>query len=170
MNVPEDDQRIGDLSQHGVPFALTRRVSAPGVSFVAADDERGGYPAATHLIRLGHRRIGYLGGPAGLATTRPRRAGYRRAMGEAGVAVAGRWTRHVEALSESAGHAGARRLLAAAPALTAMVTADGMAALGAALAAQQLGRRVPDAGLDRTRQLVTETRPRGGDSRPRGTG
>jgi DNA-binding LacI/PurR family transcriptional regulator len=143
MNVPEDDPRVNNLCKHGVPFALTCRVSTPGVSFVAADDERGGYVAAAHLIELGHRRIGYLGGAPGLATTRLRAAGYRRAMEGAGLAVEARWVHHVDGFSERTGHEGATHLLAAAPELSAVITPDDMMALGTILAAREQGRAVP---------------------------
>jgi LacI family transcriptional regulator len=144
MNVPEDDPRIADLMERGVPFALTCRVSAQGVSYVAADDERGSYLATAHLIQLGHQRIGYLGGPLGLATTRLRVAGYRHAMEEAGLPIEARWVRHAEAFSERTGHSGAGQLLAEAPGVTAVVTSDDMMALGVMLAAQEQGRALPD--------------------------
>jgi LacI family transcriptional regulator len=54
-------------------------------------DERGGARVAiAHLVSLGHRRIGFLGEPAG---HRPRalRAGYAEAMTTAGLAVDPSW-------------------------------------------------------------------------------
>jgi LacI family transcriptional regulator len=54
-------------------------------------DERGGARLAIeHLAALGHRRIGFLGGPAGYRS-RTLRSGYAEAMAEAGLAVVPGW-------------------------------------------------------------------------------
>ena len=49
-------------------------------------DNVGGAAAATrHLLELGHRRIAFVDGPAGLRTSEERRKGYLRALGESGI-------------------------------------------------------------------------------------
>ena len=53
----EDDPRLRHLRLKRVPFVLVGR--EPGVSWVAPDDERGGYDATAHLTRLGHD-VAYL--------------------------------------------------------------------------------------------------------------
>lgn len=49
------------------------------------NDEAGGYLATRHLIEHGHRRIAYLGDMIHISTEINRLAGYRRALGEAGI-------------------------------------------------------------------------------------
>ncbi|MET0521073.1 MAG: LacI family DNA-binding transcriptional regulator [Jiangellaceae bacterium] len=49
------------------------------------NDEAGGYLATRHLIEHGHRRIAYVGDITHLSTEVNRRAGYRRALTEAGI-------------------------------------------------------------------------------------
>jgi LacI family transcriptional regulator len=52
---------------------------------VRCDSEGGAYQLVHLLIELGHQRIALLGGPEGASTAEDRKAGYRRAMMEAGL-------------------------------------------------------------------------------------
>lgn len=52
---------------------------------VTADDFHGGYLAASHLLRHGHRRIAFLGDSLAVWTTTARLDGYRAALAEHGV-------------------------------------------------------------------------------------
>ena len=60
-----------------------------GFHRVGIDDEMGAATAVRHLVRLGHREIAMISGDpddqVGRATTLARRAGFRRALGEAGI-------------------------------------------------------------------------------------
>lgn len=51
--------------------------------------------ATSHLIGLGHTRIGFISGPATTSTGRDRVAGFRRAMASAGVAVDDELVHHI---------------------------------------------------------------------------
>ena len=57
-------------------------------SFVGPDDVFGGYLATEHLIGHGHRRIAHLAGPSQWQASWDRLDGYRRALGDYGLA----WT------------------------------------------------------------------------------
>jgi len=61
----------------------------PGVQVprIFAENEIGAYKATRYLIDAGHEKIAYIGGPDGLYTVQQRRAGYLRAMKEAGLKV-----------------------------------------------------------------------------------
>ena len=61
----------------------------PGVAVprVFVENEIGAYKATRYLIDAGHEKIGYIGGPGGLYSVEQRRAGYLRAMKEAGLKV-----------------------------------------------------------------------------------
>jgi LacI family transcriptional regulator len=58
------------------------RVDIPSVE---SDSLTGGFDATTHLIDLGHRRIGFLAGRPELRSSEMREAGYRRALRRAGI-------------------------------------------------------------------------------------
>jgi LacI family transcriptional regulator len=52
---------------------------------VAVDDVEGGDLAVTHLLELGHTRIGFVGGPDSIVQVTDRRRGALRALDRAGV-------------------------------------------------------------------------------------
>ena len=58
---------------------------------VMTDNEYGGWLATGHLLRMGHTRIAYLGGPERGRSHAARAAGYRRALEEAGLAFDPVW-------------------------------------------------------------------------------
>jgi len=64
-----------------VPILLINRV-APGIPSIAIDNAGGTRQAVRHLRALGHRRIGYVGGPETSRSHRQRLAGCRAAAAE----------------------------------------------------------------------------------------
>jgi len=121
----------------GLPAVLVNRRPRDGrLSAVITDDEAGAAQAVAHLVGLGHRAIGHVGGPVSLSTGRARRAGFLAATREAGlraapVASAARY-------DIASGAAAARRLLDHHSGLTAIVAANDLLALGVY---DELGRR-----------------------------
>ena len=49
------------------------------------NNHQAGHLATGHLLSLGHRRIGYIGGATATFSRQERFAGYRRALSEAGI-------------------------------------------------------------------------------------
>ncbi|PPU71858.1 transcriptional regulator [Xanthomonas melonis] len=66
---------------------FNREVEGADWDLLALDNEQGALLACTHLIAQGHRQIVFFGGHADSSSCRQRRAGYVRAMSEAGLAV-----------------------------------------------------------------------------------
>jgi LacI family transcriptional regulator len=62
---------------------VNRRPSDPGVSYVVSDNEQGAAELTRHLLSLGHRRIGFIAGPAYARNAVERLSGFQRAMAEA---------------------------------------------------------------------------------------
>jgi LacI family transcriptional regulator len=74
-------QTIVHLRQVRLPIVLfTRYVDGVEADYVGADNVRGAELAIEHLIRLGHRRIAFVGGPADSSARRDRLRGYRNAL------------------------------------------------------------------------------------------
>lgn len=132
----QGDERTRWLLEHGVPFVTFGRPWAPPEdavdhAWVDVDGSVGTRAAVEHLQRLGHRRIAFIGWPAGSETGDDRRAGWRRAM------VAGRVPEHeLDALDlgvpDATTHgAEAARVLLGRVAPTAFVCASDSLALGA---------------------------------------
>lgn len=69
----------------GMPCVYLGVNHGEGCSYVAADNERGAWLAARHLLDLGHRDLVFLGGHADSLTRVQRAAGFRRALEEQGL-------------------------------------------------------------------------------------
>lgn len=75
------------LSQGRAVVNLIRSVRGSKASTVLADDLDGARDATAHLVSLGHRRIGYIGGTEDATSGRERYEGYRLALADAGIEV-----------------------------------------------------------------------------------
>jgi LacI family transcriptional regulator len=133
--------RLGDFAG-GLPALLVNRREAGGIPSVTVDDEAGARVATSHLLSLGHVRIGHVAGPQNADTARRRLRGYASALETAGI------ERHSELVAETSfdeagGHVAATRLLRLEPRPTAIFVANVRAAIGTLAAARRLGLRVP---------------------------
>ena len=82
------DDEIAALRALKVPLALVGN-SAPGAHCLRIDDTAGARGAVNHLIELGHRRIGLIGGrlddPMRFSAVVDRQEGYLQALAAAGI-------------------------------------------------------------------------------------
>ena len=130
-----------DLTRDGIPVVCVDRSAACCVDTVVSDNERGAREATDHLIRLGHRRIGFVSGLADISTSRERLAGYRAALGAAGL--------EAEALvragdsRQQSGLDRTRELLDLPAPPTAILAGNNLMTLGALSAIRERGLRVP---------------------------
>lgn len=110
---------------------------------VLIDNADAAYKAVSHLIEMGHTRIGHLRGKFEIKNFYYRRQGYLRAMGEHGLTVDPAYTLSLSTGMESS-CADMSAILAKGPQLpTAFFADNDMIALGAMRALQQAGYRVP---------------------------
>lgn len=108
--------------------------------------------ATSHLIELGHRRIGFLSGPIHTLSRIDRLQGYRAAMMDTGTEPEPRWIwEEASAINGfgdvegvEIGRAGAHELLSRPERPTALIAVNDMYALGAYAGARDLGLNVPD--------------------------
>ena len=128
----------------GVPVVAVDPHAGPGgLPTVDSDNQHGALLATRHLLGLGHRRIGFLGGRADLESSRLREAGYRQALAEAGLAV-DPCLLHVAEYRRDAAAAPTATMLGLDDPPTAVFAANDLSAMGILDAAQRLGLRVPD--------------------------
>lgn len=80
-------QAFDTATQLGTPLVIVDPVNRPpaGVATVGATNFRGGQDAVEHLIKLGHRRIAYVGGNLESTPGGERLAGYLDALRKAGI-------------------------------------------------------------------------------------
>jgi DNA-binding LacI/PurR family transcriptional regulator len=126
----------------GVPVVLVdNRLEHAHAHSVCSDDEGGAFEAAQLLIALGHRHIGVLSGPPTWWSNRRRVEGYSRALHEAGLPAE---IVCVERTTVESGEEAFRRLMQAAPDVTAVCAVNDSMAIGAIRAARAQKRRIPD--------------------------
>jgi DNA-binding LacI/PurR family transcriptional regulator len=134
---PETRQLLGP----NIPIISVAIGDKSGSPSVAIDDEQAAYDATSHLLRLGHRRIGLLtGDPASVHVAQPRERGYLRAMTEAGCTPV---TATGSFFYES-GAAGVDELLQQEPGLTAIFAMSDEMSAAVVNELQRRGHRVPE--------------------------
>ncbi len=132
------------LVKRRFPFALIDRQSRDG-SFpsVASSNWQGAFLATDYLIRLGHRRIGFIGGWRDMDSAAQRMEGHRAAFSAHHLAFAPDLF-FEGTYQQMDGFNGANRLLSLDPPPTAIFAANDMMAFGAIDAVHSRGLRVPE--------------------------
>jgi LacI family transcriptional regulator len=132
---------IARLRELDIPVvALDRNVPAEiGVSRVLSDHRSGMKAATLHLLDLGHRRIGLIGGPA-VRPALERRAGLEEAFAARGLPAT--YAAEEGSFSVEAGAAAMRRLLDLAEPPTAVIAGGNQLMLGALRVVSERGLRL----------------------------
>lgn len=137
----EDPQLIAALDAGGVAYVRIapdrRRHGAP---CVVMDDEAAAREMTEHLLRLGHRRIGFVEGHPAHTSSRERRAGYEAAMAAARLPRGPVEQGYNDVAS---GCEAGRRLLSGSERPTAIFASNDDMAAGVIQAARGLGLDVP---------------------------
>ena len=130
-------------AQYGTPVvAVDPHTGRSGMPTVDSDNLKGAMVATEHLLALGHRRIGFLGGRPDLESARLREEGYRAALAAASIAVDPELIRIGGYRPESAEEP-AHALLTLPQRPTAIFAANDLSAIRTMEVAQQLGLDVP---------------------------
>lgn len=136
-----DLDKFVSLCRH--PLVLVDLTCSARVERVITDNVRGVFDAFTHLTELGHRKIGFVGGPENVVPFQERLMAYKLKMAEAGWAVPDAWvsqtSNHMELTTQAA-----VRMLSLPDRPTALICCNDFSALGVYRAAAQLNLRIPD--------------------------
>ena len=136
------DAELVDLSRR-VPIVLTgRKLAGERICALDVDSTPGARLAVEHLIRLGHRKIAFISGPADHADAEQRMAGYKAALAACKVPFSRKRVMHGDYL-EGGGLAAMYRLLDSGVEFTAVFAANDQMAYGAILALHRRGLSVP---------------------------
>jgi LacI family transcriptional regulator len=133
-----------ELRRLNVPMVVVDPVGGPAldVPTIGATNWAGGLAAVEHLTGLGHRRIGFVAGPAQLLCSRARLEGYRAGLEAAGLPMAAELVRQGDFYHESGFLAGAELLRLDDPPTAIFASSDQMA-FGVYEAVRQRGLHVP---------------------------
>ena len=153
-NCDEEHGPLIELIGRGLPLVLVDR-SLPGceTNLVLTDSELGGEEITSHLIRLGHERIGFIGLP-GFSSIDERLTGYRQTLQQAGLAIDECWIRLSREVAIDFGKNATRELLSLPEERRPTAIFGAMMSSPSAWrrARRQLGLRIPDdlsvAGFD----------------------
>jgi len=123
--------------------AVDPHTGPSGPPTVDSDNLAGARTATEHLVGLGHRRIGFIGGRTDLESARLREKGYREALEDAGIPVSPELMRIGGYRPETTGSP-AHELLTMPDRPTAIFAANDLSAIRTMEVARDLGLRVPD--------------------------
>lgn len=133
---------LDEIAREGWPIVIVNGHVDEGhlIPSVQLDNRMGGALVARHLISLGHRRIGYIGGPATVRAAAERQEGFLLACREAGVEPLVRPGRFAYRAGMQIGSA----FLCMEQPPTAIATVSDLVAQGVLAAARQHGVSIPD--------------------------
>ena len=142
------DPNILELAEEGFPIMLVNRRTYHStvkekVDYVGIDNIQGGFLAVEHLIKLGHRRIGIIGGSSESSVGFERLEGGKRALAAYGLKQMDDYFLEGDFLKES-GYRGGIKFTRMADPPTAIFAANDYMALGAYQAVVEEGVRVPE--------------------------
>jgi len=137
-------EQHAQLAASGIPLVAADPTGQPhqAVPSVGAANWSGAVAAARHVLDLGHRRIGVLGGPGEILCARERLEACRAALEISGVPLEPRLVRTGRFFFED-GLALGHELLSHPDPPTAVLCGNDLQALGVYEAARQLGMRIP---------------------------
>ncbi|MFC2108637.1 LacI family DNA-binding transcriptional regulator [Candidatus Bipolaricaulota bacterium] len=134
---------LNELTQARVPFILVSRLSGQrDVPFVITDDHAGARLAVEHLVDLGHRSIGFIGGPGNVQASRDRMEAYLDVLKNHGLAIRSDWKCYA-GFTQAAGREAAQRMLSLSDRPSAIFAANDVTALGVLEVAEGLGLQIP---------------------------
>ncbi|HEU5109598.1 MAG TPA: substrate-binding domain-containing protein, partial [Micromonosporaceae bacterium] len=136
-----DDDVVQRVAASGLPLVLIARQPVGGVDNVRTRNSETAAELAAHLAAHGHRRVVFLGDPAGSPDVTGRFAGLTAGLRAAGLPAP---TAVECAIDMAAGEATARGMLARRTRPDVVVCANDEVALGVHLAAEAAGLRIPD--------------------------
>jgi LacI family transcriptional regulator len=161
---PEPSEQLVALRRRGFPFVVVdpRTPMPRDIAAVSAAHFAGARNLTSHLVELGHRRIGVIAGPHNWLASDARLAGHASALADVGVLPDPDLVRQDTEPTVRFGYRAARGLLDLPRRPTALIGFNDNAAVGALAAAADRGLRIPAdlsiAGFDDI-DLAQATRP-----------
>ena len=141
-SLPEEEL-IPLLKQQEAVVVFDRIVDKAIAGSIRIDDVYGGISATNHLLKIGRRSLGLLGGPKYYGGSERRRYGFRAALELQGMHVDPKLEIECEP-DEQGGHDATKLLFQRQPKVDGIFCFNDLVALGALGALNELGLSVPD--------------------------
>lgn len=142
--VSTEDPEVQRLLQDDIAVVcVDRRLASARVDTIVSANRLGAYEAVTHLVELGHERIGFIGGVPRISTSTERREGYEQALREHDLPVDPALIKEGDSRRER-GTRFANDLLDLDEPPTALFTGNNLTTLGALSAIHVRGLQVPE--------------------------
>jgi LacI family transcriptional regulator len=141
-NRPDDGTLAALIRETSNVVLIDEDIPGVDVPRIFVENQHGAYLATRHLIETGHRAIALVGGPEGLLSVSERRAGFERAMADAGLPVHADHI-HQGTYSREFGRAAVTTLLALPEPPTAILACSDYIAVGVMQGLRNFGLRVP---------------------------
>jgi LacI family transcriptional regulator len=142
----QDMERFRWIRKMGIPLVFMDRAPdqpLAGFSTVLTDDHAGAYEAVEHAIKIGYRKLGFLGGNMNINIGKNRFQGFQDALKEYRIPLNREWV-VTGGHGKDEGYAGFKLLYNKGILPEFILTATYPVALGVYEAAKELGIRIPD--------------------------
>ncbi|MFZ9859249.1 MAG: LacI family DNA-binding transcriptional regulator [Roseiflexaceae bacterium] len=138
-------EALEQFDQYQIPTVLVdREIAALNIDVVQGDNVKGASQLTQHLIKQGHRRIGFISTDNRISTSRDRMYGYRSALDMAGIAFDSSLIYEESIAHEDNGYAMAYKLLTRPDRPSAVVTGNCLVLMGFVHACADLCIRIPN--------------------------
>lgn len=137
----DNPQIVEFLASQSIPFVRIGSIQNGSGIPISMDDAGSARTATRHLIKLGHRRIGFIAGTPEYALSGWRVDGWKQAMAEAGLGCDG--LLEYGDFSYKSGEAAARQLLRVVKRPSAIIASNDQMALATLEVAREMGLNVP---------------------------
>lgn len=149
LSLPISDRYARKFVTSRVPIVLVDSFH-PSLDSITVENRDGAYQATSHLLALGHRRVGMIVGHLRSMPARVRLEGFRQALADHGIPFDERYVAMVDSIPgqdgfcKEAGYEGMKKLLAlGAERPSAVFVSSDIQAEGAMRAALEVGVRIP---------------------------
>lgn len=122
----------------GRPFEYTEQITSIDNDNITAAKE-----GTDYLLKLGHKKVGFIGGSNKFMVTMDRLKGYKKSLETAGIPIKEEYIIHQKVLL-TGGQQGVKKLLSLDAPPTAMLVVDDLMSLGAIRTIHEVGLRVPE--------------------------
>ena len=135
---------INSLLEDNVPVVLLdRKLEGIHADSVVVDNIEGSYQAISHLINMGHRKVGIIHGPETIMTGRDRLEGYQRALRDYNLPLDSKYIKEGN-FKQEGGYSMTLELLDLEDPPSALFVANNLMTVGAFKALRERGIKIPE--------------------------